>query len=279
MEDTAYTCKKLRSPVVGGIFYPDTREETEEQLKAFGIVPGRGGRARMILAPHGAWEISGQVAAAGFSALSGRLNTEVCRIFVLGCIHREGEEGLFLSDSDCFLTPLGNLPVDLDICSELASCSSRFEINDRPHLREHSIEVLLPFLKFCFPQVRIIPILMGGRQPSLISILAKSLQHVFEPVMNESLCIVSCNISMNQDEALAQVQAEECLRLLLEKDSAGFASGLRDGRISACGGGLIGSLLESGLVDDKKAEIVSGPLIRAKGEENKTVCYGSLAYE
>jgi AmmeMemoRadiSam system protein B len=46
------------------------------------------------------------------------------------------------------LNPLGDLPVDRESGEELASCSTIFEINDMPHLREFSIEVLLPFAKY-----------------------------------------------------------------------------------------------------------------------------------
>jgi riboflavin biosynthesis pyrimidine reductase len=78
---------------------------------------------------------------------------------------------------------------------------------------------------------------------------------------------------------LARIQAEDCVRLLLEKKSAEFSAGVQDGQISACGGALAASLLESGLVDSLEANFTSKILIQAKGEENKTVYYGAISYE
>ncbi|GHV60530.1 hypothetical protein AGMMS49587_02120 [Spirochaetia bacterium] len=258
------------------MFYPGDRAEIEAQFRAWGLERLSGGNAAAIIAPHSAWGISGRLIADAFSAAGGR--NSITRVFILGPVHQGIEEGIFLSDSDFFETPLGPLPVDREMGNELASCSTLFEINDIPHLREHSIEVLLPFIKYCFPHASIVPILMGSIRPPLVSALARALEIAAAPVMEKSLCVVSCNIAMNSNEDLARTQAEECVRLLLEKETSAFSAGVAEGRISTCGGGLAASLLESGLVAKKEAQLVSKHLISAKGEEGKTVYYGALAY-
>jgi AmmeMemoRadiSam system protein B len=282
MEEMITTAEKIRSPIVGGMFYPDEETEAHEWITGFGIKRETGGHAGAIIAPHGAWGISGKIAGDAFSAAGGRFSpgggSGVSRVVVLGPVHDKTETGIFLSDSDYFETPLGNLPVDRMIGEELLSCSTLFEINDIPHLREHSLEVLLPLIKYCFPGASIVPILMGGSRPLLISALAQALRFVFEPLMGDTLLAVSCNLSMNNDEERARVQAEECVRLLLEKDSPRFSAGVQDGRISACGGPLAASLLESGLTAGLESSFVSDSLIQAKGEENKTVFYGAISF-
>jgi AmmeMemoRadiSam system protein B len=285
MEDYTIVCEceKVRSPVVGGLFYPDTEEEINERLLSFRMEEGKG-RAQAILAPHGSWDISGNIAGAAFSAAMGRVENPngifpgISRVVILGPVHKHGEEGIFLTDSNYFLTPLGNIPVDGETRDELASCSTCLEINDIPHLTEHSIEVLLPFIKYCFPDAAIVPILMEGTRPALISVLARALRLVLEPVMRESLIVVSCNLAMNSDGKQALQEAEECVRLLRDKDAEAFASGLKNGRISACGGGLIAGLLECGLVSDLAAGVISRPIVTSRDEKNRTVYYGALSY-
>jgi AmmeMemoRadiSam system protein B len=283
MEDLISCTEKVRSPIVGGMFYPEDETDATDQLITFRVEKETGGFASAIIAPHGAWDISGKIAAAAFSAAAGRYGQEnggdISRVVILGTIHDKNENGIFLSDSDSFQTPLGNLPVDRECCDELLSCSTLFELNDIPHLKEHSIEVLLPFVKYCFPHARIVPILMGNNRQVLISTLARGLRLVFEPVMENTLVAVSCNLSMNNNEEAARTQAEECVRLLMAKRSAEFNAGIQNGRISACGGALAASLLESGLVENLEAGFVSGDLIHAKGEENKTVYYGAISYQ
>jgi AmmeMemoRadiSam system protein B len=275
---------KGRSPVVAGLFYPEEKEEIEVQLGALGLKSGAGGNAAAIIAPHGAWELSGAVAAAAFSAASGRARPGksgkgISRVVILGNIHNYEEPGVFLSDSHFFETPLGRIPVEGDICESLASCSTLFQINDIPHLKESSLEVLLPMIQFCFPGVAIVPILMGGLQPRLVSALARALGLILQPLMDTALLVVSANIAIHEDEQTARFGAETCIRLLREKKNSEVIAGVYDGRISSCGGALIASLLESGLMADRSARLVSGPLITARDERGNTTCYAGIAFE
>jgi AmmeMemoRadiSam system protein B len=275
MEDFTEICERTRSPIVGGLFYPDNREETEERLASFRMEQGKGS-ALAILAPHGSWDISGNIAGEAFSATG--TERSISRVVILGPIHRNGVDGLFLTDSDCYLTPMGSIRVDSGIRDELASCSTCFEINDIPHLTEHSIEVLLPFIKYRFPKASIVPVLMGGTRPSLISALGRSLRLVLEPILKECLIVVSCNFAMDSSRQRAFRQAGDCVRLLLEKSAEDFGKGLRDGKISACGGGLIAGFLESGIASDLEAKVVSRPVEKSKDEKDRIVYYGALSY-
>jgi AmmeMemoRadiSam system protein B len=277
MEDFDFIKEKIRSPVVGGLFYPDEKEELETRLRSFGFEAGKGGNAAAVIAPHGAWGISGAIAGAAFSAAGSR-HKALSRVVILGTIHNPKEEGLFLSDSDYFETPLGNIPVDSELNRELAACSTLFEFNDIPHLREHSLEVLLPFIKYFFPGASIVPVLMGGCRVALIAALARALHRVLAPRLGEILPVVSCNLSKNKDDACSRLQAEECIQLL-QKGEREFIAGIYNGRISACGSALAASLLKSGLFPDKKARLVSGPLVRTREEDGHFIYYGAISFE
>jgi AmmeMemoRadiSam system protein B len=268
---------KNRSPVVSGLFYPDDRAELTAQLRGFGLEHGVGGAASAIIAPHGAWELSGAVAAGAFRAAAGRSNT-VSTVVILGNIHHTEQPGVYFSDSCFFTTPLGRQRVDQDMCEALASCSTLFEINDIPHLQETSVETLLPMAKYCFPAATIVPILMKGAQPRLIAVLGRALRIILEPLMHTTLLVVSSNISVHADEQSAREAAETCIRLLEENKTEDFIAGLYNGRISSCGGALIAALLESGLVAGKNARLTAGPLTNARGERGDTTCYAGIAF-
>jgi AmmeMemoRadiSam system protein B len=199
-------------------------------------------------------------------------------VVLLGSVHDGAGEGLYLSDSQYFETPLGNLTVDQNLGAELASCSTLFEINDIPHLREHSLEVLLPFVRFCFPGARIIPLLMGVPRPSLVSALARALRIVFEPLLENTLFVISANLSKNHDGDLSRRQAEECIRLLQENDLPGFNAGIYNGALSICSGAMAAALLESGLLRGASPRLVSGPLVQTRADNDMIVHYGGLVF-
>ena len=164
-----------RSPIVAGLFYPDDGEELMARLHGFGLERGVGGAASAIIAPHGAWEFSGSVAARAFQSAAGRSGA-VSRVVIMGNIHHAESPGLYFSDSRFFTTPLGSLRVDQETCESLASCSTLFEFNDIPHLQETSVETLLPMAAHCFPSAAIVPVLMKGAQPRLVAALARALR-------------------------------------------------------------------------------------------------------
>jgi AmmeMemoRadiSam system protein B len=279
MQDLFFRKERIRSPVVGGMFYPEDEEDVLSCLGTFDVKPGTGGCASALIVPHGAWDISGSVAGEAFSAATGR-RSDPSLVVLLGSIHgMKKEDGIFLSESHSFRTPLGDLPVEQHICKEFDSCSTAFHINDIPHLREHSLEVLLPFIKYCFPRTSILPILMGPPRQPAISALAQALRIVLEPIMDKTLVVVSCNLAVDRDETKALNQTEECIKLMIEKNATAFCKSLFQGQISPCGGGPVASLLKSGLVDAMRPCLVSNSLIHARCDNNDTVYYGALSYE
>jgi AmmeMemoRadiSam system protein B len=278
MKKIKIASERNRSPVVGGLFYPEEKKDLEECIKSWGLDPGKGGKARVIIAPHGAWELTGKIAGEAFIQAAGRGKgrNSVGRVIVLGPVHNKQYEGLYLSDSDFFETPLGKLPVDPEFNKELCSCSTFFEINDIPHLAEHSLEVLLPLVKFFFPKTHIVPILMGGSKQKMISSLARSLNITLEERIAGTLVVITSNLSQNLNPQLAKDQAEELQKLLDKREAAPFIEAMKKESIKACGASLIAALLESSLVKD--AKYFSGSRTMGTGEKGETIHYGAIAF-
>ncbi len=61
-------------------------------------------------------------------------------------------------------TPLGTVPLDAELSERVLNCLSgdiTFELNTDAHAREHSIEVILPFLQKFIPNFHMLPISVG----------------------------------------------------------------------------------------------------------------------
>ena len=293
MEKEILPGKRRRAPVVNGIFYPDDREALTSHLASWGLregsietdygnnqtekdASGFGGQA--ILAPHGAWELTGNIAGRAFAAVQEReakTGRSIARVLLFSNHHYPAEEGIYLSESASFGTPLGDLVVDGNLNRELASCSPRIKIYDIPHLSEHALEVLLPLVKYCFPGAKIVPILMSGTNNRLISDLAYALKTVLREHTEENLFVISSNVSQDPDPALALSMADTFRGLISDMDSRGFLSSLAGGRISACGSALIAALLESDLLHGKHFSSLC-PMTQAAGENGETVYYSAF---
>jgi AmmeMemoRadiSam system protein B len=274
--------KRVRSPIMDGLFYPEDTSTVLAYMQSIGLKRGKGGLARAIIAPHGAWEISGSVAGAAFASAAGRTGRKSpSRVVIMGQLHDSREDGIFLSDSHSFQTPLGDIAVDQMASGWLESYSPLFKVNDIPHLHEHSIEILLPFVKYCFPHASIVPVLMGQKSPShegkRISALAHALRAIFEPIMADTLIVISFNLIVQSGGT--PEMAEECLRLFREKKLDELCAALQNGAITGCGGALFAALLQSGLLNSACPRIPSESMLSAKDEQDRTIYYSAFSFE
>lgn len=167
-----------REPVVAGMFYPADPQrnvaELERMLQAArAAVPGDHFFAGLV--PHAGWAYSGPVAAKTFAALaeSGTPSTVV----VLGAVHSWGVQRPSLQARGAWDTPLGAIEIDEDLAQEILRLGGK-EVVDNPlaHSEEHSIEVQLPFIKYLFPEARIVPLLVPPREnsPAIGEIVARA---------------------------------------------------------------------------------------------------------
>ncbi|GAB1484036.1 AmmeMemoRadiSam system protein B [Treponema sp.] len=261
---------------MAGIFYPESASETNAALDAFSLYEGEGEQARAIIAPHASWEISGRTAAMAFKAAAGR---DISRVVIIGPLHERSEEGIFLSDSTAFETPLGDIVIDTELSEELGSCGTNFVINDIPHLSEHSIEILLPFIKRCFPRALLVPILLSGSKPSLVSSLARGFDFVFAPIIDSVLFVISSNLSDHLEAAKSHSHSDTFLKLALDNDRDGILSALDASEISACGAAPCAALLGTQLMRCGKRIVAESSSSDKDDEESKLVRYAAIAYD
>ena len=150
----------VRMPAVAGMFYPADESTCRQQVAACltGASPDplprpvQGG-----IVPHAGWTYSGPTAGRVFAAIAAQGSPET--IILAGAVHSWGVSQASLYGAGAWRTPLGDLTVD----EELAQCVLRdpgAAIIDRPqaHSNEHSIEVQTPFIRYLFPDARILPI-------------------------------------------------------------------------------------------------------------------------
>ena len=81
-------------------------------------------------------------------------------IVLVGPSHFAAFDGVALYGEGAFETPLGVAIIDAELAGDL-SRAAVIEERRSPHVREHSLEMQLPFVKRLMPEARIVPLLMG----------------------------------------------------------------------------------------------------------------------
>lgn len=152
--------REVRQPVIAGTWYQGTREGLARQVDGFlARVPRieAPGRVVAIISPHAGFVYSGQTAAHGYSLLR---EQKAHRVILMGPSHREPLRGASIPVADAFLTPLGEVPLDREVCDALVK-SGAFAKDLHNQREEHSLEIQLPFLQRVLGEFLLVPIMVG----------------------------------------------------------------------------------------------------------------------
>lgn len=192
--DSAAIAASDRVPAVAGQFYPASPVELQATLKdLFSRAERRTENAsvRALILPHAGYVFSGQVAASGVNQIDPQQSIRA--IFLIGVSHNAAYDGAAVYTEGGFLTPLGRVPVDVDLGKSLLGHSGLFLQHSRAHAVEHSLEVQLPLLQYHLKKpFKIVPILLGTSDPAICERIAEALRPHFS---KENLFIVSTDLS------------------------------------------------------------------------------------
>jgi AmmeMemoRadiSam system protein B/AmmeMemoRadiSam system protein A len=193
-QEPMQSIKKDRQPAVAGSFYPSDAPELRKMVTGFiaAAKPDQTtGLVRAIVVPHAGYVFSGEVAASGYNQLNPDQTYK--RVFILASSHRYSFGKASVYTSGDYITPLGRVPVDIEICNELIKNSKTFTDYPEAHVAEHSIEVQLPFLQMRLKApFKIVPIILGTQVPTVCEDIAAALKPYFT---SDNLFVISADFS------------------------------------------------------------------------------------
>jgi len=229
----------VRQPVVAGTFYPGSAAALEETLaRLFGEpVPLTGTPLASpvgLIVPHAGYVYSGPTAAEGYRWLAARGRPEWA--LILGANHTGMGRPISLSREGAWRTPLGEVPLAAELAGRLVAAG--LEVSESAFLREHSVEVQLPFLQFLYGETPpFVPICV--MTPSLAELLRAG-EAISGVIRGESgVVIVSSDFTHYEPHEVAQRLDRRAIERILDLDVDGFYRSLVGERLSICGGGAI----------------------------------------
>ncbi len=168
---------RVRPAAVAGSWYPGDPDELAAMVDGFlGAVKPVDGEPIALVVPHAGYVYSGPVAAYGFKQLEGG----DCEVAVIVAADHQPPLSRPISvwAEGGFETPLGVVPVDVELAEALVAADPRITFDPAAHEGEHPIEIELPFLRRVCPRCRIVPVLMGADDEETVAALADALLSV-----------------------------------------------------------------------------------------------------
>lgn len=213
-----------RQAAVAGAFYPAEADSVRAFIKANETEELKE-RAAGVLVPHAGYIYSGGTAVRTLSSviipdtvvLAGPNHTGVGPAV---SVYPGGEWG----------TPLGDVPIASEIVDEL--CADRlFRKDATAHMQEHSLEVILPMLRYFNPQVRVVCITVKYLD---IADIKRAAAHI-AGCTDDALFVVSSDFNHFESVKVTQEKDKVALDMLMKMDAEGLYWTVAEKQISMCG--------------------------------------------
>jgi AmmeMemoRadiSam system protein B len=232
----------VRRAAVAGSWYPSDPEtlarEVDRYLSAAGDLPI--GDALAIIAPHAGLMYSGPVAAYAYNLLRRR---DIDVAILVGPSHYVGFEGVAIYESGAFETPFGRVRIDEECAAAVVSASRCVKSHPIAHVREHSVEMQLPFLVRVLPQASIVPLVMGHQSRQTAEDLGDAIASAAEG--RRAVLVASTDLSHYQNATVAAKLDGKVMQQVQRFDPDGLMSLLEVFPQHACGGGPTVSVMRA----------------------------------
>lgn len=255
---------KTRYPAVAGAFYPDEKNELSQIIDGFfsnaKLLPNRQ-KLQALIIPHAGYIYSGQTAAWGYHQLQ---DSKYEHFVLTGPSHHSYFDGLSSSSAGIWQTPIGQTKHYV-----VSKETKQVKIFDQAHLREHSLEVQLPFLQKIRKNFSITCFLTG------FNVDVEKVADYFINNYSNSFLIVSSDLShfLTQDEA--SEKDRQTIEAILKNDLKYLSSNDN----IACG--LTGILILLEIVKKRRWQaklLYYDTSYTASGDKNNVVGYTTIGF-
>jgi hypothetical protein len=230
--------KEIREPAVAGSWYPDNPEILSQEIKRYLEKAKKEkieGNPIALISPHAGYVYSGAVAAHAYKMIEGKTFDTVV---VIAPSHRALFRGASLYDRGGYRTPLGVVPVDVELSKRMMERRKEIQFIPEAHAQEHSLEIQIPFLQIVLKSFKLVPIIM---EPYWSWETCQSLSSaIAETVKGKNVLLIASSDLSHFHPYEKAVELDKIVLNHIERfDPEGLNRDLKQGRCEACGGGPI----------------------------------------
>lgn len=237
---------RTRSAAVEGRFYPSSKNKIFEQIKEietenrYTLKDTEPVRIFGVVLPHAGHIYSGYQTIPFFQLLK-KQEVYPDTFVIIHPNHSGRGNYLAIDDSDVWSNAIGDVPLDRELAKAMNLPYDRLA-----HSREHSAEVIIPFLQYFLPShpFSIVPVCMLDQSMESAALVATHIVQAVEETQRRIMVIASCDFSHFLSPEEGKSRDQLVLDKILKKDSEGIEEAVKQHQISVCGYGPIMSLME-----------------------------------
>jgi hypothetical protein len=223
-----------RPPAVAGLFYSASAAALDDEVAGCldeSVTPRP---AIAAVSPHAGLMYSGPVAGSVYS----RIVLPDTAILV-GPNHTGIGPAVSVYPEGAWQMPGGAVSIDRDLARDILARCPLAEADTSAHQREHCLEVQLPFLQSRRRTIRIVPIVLGIRDPNLCRAVGESLAAVLarhaDAPGGRPLLIASTDMNHYESDAVTREKDRHAIAAIERLDPAALDAAVTGHCISMCG--------------------------------------------
>lgn len=220
----------IREAAVSGYFYPSNKSKLLKMIEGFIQPTEEKLMAKAVIAPHAGYIYSGHVAGAIYSAVSIPEN-----IILIGPNHTGFGKPFSIMKEGQWESPFGHVPINSALAELIIARFPKLEDDYYAHIKEHSLEVQLPFLQFFNKNVNIVPITLMGSNYKTLNLLGLAIADAVKIFQKDVLIVISSDMShyISHEEALKR--DKKAIEKIIALDEEGLLEVCETFDISMCG--------------------------------------------
>jgi len=270
----------IREPAVAGTFYPAYDQQIQKQIGDFmkDFEKAKREDALGIVVPHAGYIYSGKVAAAVYSAINCP-DTYV----ILGPNHTGIGSSFSIILKGEWNMPSGRVNIDSILAEKIFVNSKILQEDILSHLREHSIEVQVPFMQYPGKEFQIVPITIRHYIPDekflkICRDIGGSIAAGIRELNEKVLIVASSDFSHYVPQEVAVKNDNYAIDAILNLDEEELFKRVKELDISMCGYAPVAIMLFAcKALGAKKGEFVKYMTSAdASGDYGAVVGYGGI---
>lgn len=148
---------------------------------------------------------------------------------------------LAIDESAIWVNAIGEVPVDVELATAM-----ELPFDNRAHIREHSAEVIIPFIQYFLPDhpFSIVPVSMLDQSHENAKFVSKQILKGRGKTGRNIMVLASCDFSHYLPPSEGMELDQFVLDEIFDRNAPGVERAVIDNRISVCGYGPIMALME-----------------------------------
>lgn len=220
----------VRSPAVAGRFYSADPAELARQVREFTNAAAEKLPALGCMVPHAGYMYSGHVAGAVYGSIQ-----IPGKCILLGPRHFPGGERMAIFSEGSWQTPLGEAPINSALANRIKTLCGYLREDPVAHVREHSLEVQLPFLLQLAPGLQFVPIVLATDHYEQLVSLGDAVAQAVEAQKGPVLIIASSDMNHYESDEITRQKDRRAIECILALDPRALYETVRSAGITMCG--------------------------------------------